>query len=80
MSRRRRQRYAGARSVNLTDKIWRFAEEDQLASIKYTITHGVNFPADSQTRQAEMPVFGDRLSKGEIKKLTVYVKDLTGGQ
>ncbi|MEJ1354742.1 MAG: cytochrome-c oxidase, cbb3-type subunit III [Candidatus Sedimenticola sp. (ex Thyasira tokunagai)] len=67
-------------SANLTDKIWRFAEEDQLASIKYTITHGVNDASDSQTRQAEMPVFGNRLSKDEIKKLTVYVKDLTGGQ
>ncbi|MES9904309.1 MAG: cytochrome-c oxidase, cbb3-type subunit III [Sedimenticola sp.] len=67
-------------SANLTDKIWRFAEEDQLASINYTITHGVNDTSDSMTRQAEMPVFGNRLSKDEIKKLTVYVKDLTGGQ
>ncbi len=51
-------------SANLTDKIWRFAEEDQLASVKYTITHGVNFPVDSQTRQAEMPVFGNRFEQG----------------
>lgn len=71
-------------SANLTDKIWRFAEEDQLASIKYTIAHGVNDASDSLTRQAEMPAFGNRpinpLSKDEIKKLTVYVKDLSGGQ
>jgi len=27
---------------NLTDGIWRFKAKDQLASVKYTITHGVN--------------------------------------
>jgi len=67
-------------SANLTDAIWRFAEADQLASVKYTITHGVNDPTDKQTRVAEMPVFAKRLSKDEIKKLAVYVYNLGGGQ
>ncbi|MCP3666077.1 MAG: cytochrome-c oxidase, cbb3-type subunit III [Gammaproteobacteria bacterium] len=67
-------------SANLTDQVWRFAEEDQLASIKYTILNGVNDGANPQTREAEMPKFGDRLSKDEIKKLAVYVVKLGGGQ
>ena len=67
-------------AVNLTDSVWRFAEADQLASVKYTITHGVNDVTDPMTREAEMPKFGDRLSKDEIKKLAVYVYKLGGGQ
>jgi cytochrome c oxidase cbb3-type subunit 3 len=67
-------------SANLTDSIWRFDEEDKLASAKYTITHGVNDATDPMTRQAEMPKFGDRLSKDDIKKLAVYVHKLGGGQ
>ncbi len=67
-------------SANLTDAIWRFKEDDQLASIKYTITHGVNDATDPKTRVAEMPAFGKRLSKDDIKKLAVYVHELGGGQ
>lgn len=67
-------------SANLTDAIWRFAEADQLASVKYTIAHGVNDPTDKMTRVAEMPVFAKRLDKDEIKKLAVYVYKLGGGQ
>lgn len=68
-------------SANLTDGIWRFAAEDQLASVKYTITHGVNDPSDPLTRKAEMPVFGGgKLSETDIKKLAVYVHLLGGGQ
>lgn len=67
-------------AVNLTDAIWRFAEADQLASIKQTILHGVNDVTDPATREAIMPNFGDRLSKDEIKKLAVYVYKLGGGQ
>lgn len=68
--------------VNLTDSIWRFAEEDQLASIKYTITHGVNFQTqDPKSRNAVMPKFGGgKLSETNIKKLAVYVHKLGGGQ
>jgi len=73
-------------SANLTDGIFRFlpeGNETQLDSIKRTITHGVNFPGDKQTRQAQMPTFGggnSKLSKDEIKKLAVYVYKLGGGQ
>ncbi|MCG8425827.1 MAG: c-type cytochrome, partial [Chromatiales bacterium] len=67
-------------AANLTDTIWRFDEADQLASVKYTIAHGVNDVTDPQTREAEMPSFADRLSKDEIKKLAVFVYKLGGGQ
>jgi len=67
-------------SVNLTDNIWRFAAADQRESVKHTITHGVNFPADAQTRNAVMPKFGGgKLSDTEIRKLAVYVHKLGGG-
>jgi len=67
-------------SANLTDKIWRFKAEDQLASIKYTITHGVNDASDPKTRKAEMPAWSGRLDETQIKKLAVYVHQLGGGQ
>jgi cytochrome c oxidase cbb3-type subunit 3 len=67
-------------SANLTDGIYRFAEGDVLEGVKYTITHGVNDATDPMTRQAEMPTFGGRLSKDDIKKLAVYVHKLGGGQ
>ncbi len=67
-------------AANLTDKIWRFKADDQEQSVRDTIMHGVNFAGDPKTREAIMPVFGDRLSKDEIKKLAVYVYKLGGGQ
>ncbi len=68
-------------SANLTDGIWRFAAADTLASVKYTITHGVNDPQDKMTRNAVMPKFGGaKLSETDIKKLAVYVHKLGGGQ
>ncbi len=74
-------------SANLTDSIWRFNEEDKLASAKRTITHGVNAVsdeviavADVQTRIAEMPSFKNKLSEADIKKMAVYVHKFGGGQ
>ena len=68
-------------SANLNDSIWRFASADQLASVKYTIAHGVNDASNAQTRNAVMPVFGGgKLSDNEIKKLAVYVHLFGGGQ
>ncbi len=70
-------------AVNLTDQIMRFVPvngQTPLDSIKQTITHGVNFPGDPKTREAEMPEFGKRLSADDIKKLAVYVVKFGGGQ
>lgn len=70
-------------SANLTDGIYRFLPEQgetQLDSIKRTIRYGVNDATEPMTRQAQMPTFGDRLSKDDIKKLAVYVHKFGGGQ
>ncbi|MFT6915985.1 MAG: cytochrome c oxidase cbb3-type subunit 3 [Motiliproteus sp.] len=67
-------------SANLTDAIWRFNEDDKLASAVQTITHGVNYPLDPLTRIAQMPAFGKRLEENDIKKLAIYVYKLGGGQ
>ncbi len=70
-------------SANLTDSIYRFVPaegQDLLESVKYTINHGVNDASDPKSREAVMPKFGDRLSKDDIKKLSVYVHKLGGGQ
>lgn len=67
-------------AANLSDAIWRFNEEDQFESAKYTIMHGVNFVADKQSREAEMPNFSEKLTADEIKKLAVFVHKLGGGQ
>ncbi len=67
-------------SANLTDKIWRFS--GTLEGIKYTITHGVNYPVDKETRIAVMPNFSEagKLGPSEIKKLAVYVYKFGGGK
>ncbi len=64
---------------NLTDGIWRFASQDQRASVRYTIAHGVN-TGEKDARNAVMPSFENQLSKTDIVKLTVYVHELGGGQ
>ena len=67
-------------SANLTDRIWRFSGTPE--GVKYTITHGVNFPGDKETRIAVMPNFGaaGKLGPSEIKKLAVYVYKFGGGK
>jgi len=67
-------------SANLVDSIYRYTAQDQLASIKHTIKHGVNDPSNKDTRSAEMPSFSSRLSATDIKKLAIYVHNLGGGQ
>jgi len=66
-------------AADLTDVIWRFVPGG-VESARYTIAHGVNDPNDPKTRNAEMPSFKDHLSETEIRKLTVYVHQLGGGQ
>ena len=65
--------------ADLTIPVWRF-EPGGEESAYYTIAHGVNDVSDPQTREAEMPKFGDRLSADEIKKVALYVHQMGGGQ
>ena len=65
--------------ANLTIPVWRFEPGGEESAL-YTISHGVNDVSDPQTREAEMPKFGDRLSADEIKKVALYVHQMGGGQ
>ncbi len=75
---------APAGATNLTDMIWRFSE-DRDEVIK-TIKYGVNVKKGGAyiegTRLAVMPAFKERLPNPDvnIKRLTVYVHSLGGGQ
>lgn len=63
--------------ADLTSVIWRF-EPGGYESALYTISHGVNDISDPETREAEMPKFGERLSADDIKKVAVYVHGFIG--
>jgi cytochrome c oxidase cbb3-type subunit 3 len=67
-------------AANLRDGIWRF-EPGGYESAKHTILYGVNQDVEG-SRDAVMPGFGNtgKLDEQEIKKLTVYVHQLGGGQ
>jgi cytochrome c oxidase cbb3-type subunit 3 len=69
-------------SVNLADKIWRFKSKNQKAKIKQIINHGVNVTNNDKTQNAIMPAFGNSnvINKEQIKKLTIFVHQLGGGQ
>jgi len=69
-------------SANLSDGIYRFKATDQHKSIVRTILHGVNQKQDPETQNAEMPAFGKSgvINKNQIKKLTIYVHQLGGGE
>jgi len=66
-------------AANLTDAIWRFSP-GTVESVAHTIAHGVNDAKREMTRDATMPSFEGRLSEDEIKKLSVFVHKLGGGQ
>ncbi|MGE4500517.1 cytochrome-c oxidase, cbb3-type subunit III [Hydrogenovibrio thermophilus] len=71
-------------ATNFTDGVWRFGGDK--ADVIRTITYGVNVKKNGEpikgTRLAVMPAFKDRLPDPEvnIKRLTVYVYSLGGGQ
>ena len=65
-------------AANLTDQVWTIADvpdaqshQAKLAAVKRVIKNGV---------QRVMPAQGDRLSDTEIKLLTAYIYQLSGGQ
>lgn len=61
---------------NLNDDDWLWGGD--IASIQYTIEHGVRQPDHDATRLSQMPAFGGILSGGEINALVGYVRSLSG--
>lgn len=60
---------------NLNDDDWLWGGD--LKSIEYTLTHGVRNPDHDETRQSQMPAFGEILQPGQIKSLVAYVRYLS---
>lgn len=62
---------------NLLDDDWLWG--GSIAEIHQTITHGIRWEEDPDTRFSEMPAFGDDyLSDEEIQQVANYVRSLSG--
>jgi cytochrome c oxidase cbb3-type subunit III len=65
---------AGFPNLNDDDWLWGGSADD----IYTTITHGIRFADDADTRLSEMPAYADMLQSQEIKQVAAYVVSLTG--
>jgi cytochrome c oxidase cbb3-type subunit 3 len=65
---------------NLNDDDWLWGGD--LATIQYTITHGVRQPDHDATRMSQMPAFGKDgiLTSGQIADLVAHVRTISGQQ
>jgi cytochrome c oxidase cbb3-type subunit 3 len=61
---------------NLNDDDWLWGGD--LKTIEYTLTHGIRNPDHDETRQSQMPAFGDILKPAEINQLVAHVRNLSG--
>jgi len=63
---------------NLNDDDWLWGGD--LKTIETTITHGIRFAGDDQTRQSQMPSFGHDgiLSPEQVGDVATYVRSLSG--
>ena len=61
---------------NLNDDEWLWGGD--IDAIHLTITHGIRFAGDDNTRLSEMPAFADILEPDQIKQVAAYVVSLTG--
>ena len=61
---------------NLVDDDWLWG--GTLADIEQTITHGIRYEADEDTRFSQMPAFGEMLEPAQIDDLVQYVLSLSG--
>ncbi|MFO1142695.1 MAG: cytochrome-c oxidase, cbb3-type subunit III [Amaricoccus sp.] len=61
---------------NLLDDDWLWG--GTAADIQQTVTHGIRYESDPDTRFSQMPAFGDILEPAEIDGLTQYVLSLSG--
>jgi len=60
---------------NLNDNDWLWG--GKLGDIQTTLTHGIRYEADPDTRTSEMPAFGEILKPEEISQVATYVVSLT---
>jgi cytochrome c oxidase cbb3-type subunit 3 len=61
---------------NLNDDDWLWGGKP--ADIQQTITHGIRYAEDPDTRVSEMPAFGDMLKPTEINQVAKFVASLSG--
>jgi len=61
---------------NLIDDDWLWGGTMQ--NIYQTVSHGIRFGADEDTRTSQMPKFGEILEPGEIAQLAQYVRSISG--
>lgn len=60
---------------NLNDDDWLWGgKADQ---IQQTVTHGIRFATDPDTRLSEMPAFGDIITADQIKQVSAYIASLS---
>ncbi|MEQ1537826.1 MAG: cytochrome-c oxidase, cbb3-type subunit III [Sphingorhabdus sp.] len=61
---------------NLNDDDWLWGGD--MASIHYTLTHGIRNPDHLETRASAMPAFDGILSPAEISQVVAHVQSLSG--
>ncbi|WP_192384643.1 cytochrome-c oxidase, cbb3-type subunit III [Mesorhizobium silamurunense] len=61
---------------NLNDDDWLWGGSAE--QIQQTITHGIRFASDPDTRLSEMPAFGDIITADQIAQVSAYVASLSG--
>jgi len=61
---------------NLNDDDWLWGGKAE--QIQQTITHGIRFASDPETRISEMPAFGDIITADQITQVSAYVASLSG--
>ncbi|TPE50704.1 cytochrome-c oxidase, cbb3-type subunit III [Amaricoccus solimangrovi] len=61
---------------NLVDDDWLWG--GAAADIEQTVTHGIRYEADPDTRYSQMPSFGEMLEPAQIDALVQHVESLSG--
>ncbi|MET3523876.1 cytochrome-c oxidase, cbb3-type subunit III [Mesorhizobium abyssinicae] len=61
---------------NLNDDDWLWGGNAE--EIQQTITHGIRFTSDPDTRVSEMPAFGEVITPEQITQVSAYVASLSG--
>lgn len=67
---------AGYPNLNDNDWLWGGSAD----AIYTTLTHGIRYASDAETRVSEMPAFADILNADQVGQVAAYVVSLSGGQ